>query len=539
MINKISKLEIRLNNLMTKGLELQKNGSFKDAISLFNQILSTNPRHYYARLNKGLTYILMNEPSLAAPILHKLHEEQPNKIDVLRLCGKSYWMLNQYDLAIKFLKRVINIDPDNYETWLDLTALFAANSQNSESLYFATHALSLKPNDARGHLNLGCALSAMGRLDEAYYCFETVLHIAPNEPSAYTNMAMVLEKRGDLDATLIQLDRALSLVTKGSEQEYNILYSKSYPLLAKGDLKNGWEMYANGFKPNTKLSRAPKRKFNVPLWHGQAIIGKKLLVWREQGLGDELMFSHILPETFSLCDNIIIECEPRLTSLFQRSFPECEVRAQEFDTLSGLPLNNDFDFQIPMGSLAQIFRPTIESFKRGKPYLLPNPDRVIEFNRRLKAYEKFKLVGICWRSGFLTADRSLHYAPLSSWGPIFDIENTVFINLQYGSSKNEIIQARELFNVNIIEWDDLDLRNDLEGVTALIANLDCVVSVGTAVAQLTGAVGKKLMLMTSRDWTLFGADYYPWFGNTQLFISDFNQSVEPLIPQVASSLRDL
>lgn len=537
MKNKNTKLEQRTHSLMVKGLDLQKKGQYAKAIKTFDQVLKEAPQHYYARLNKGLTYVFMNEPVNASPVLHKLHEEFPEKIDVLRLCGKTYWMLNQYELAIQFYKRVIQLDPGNFDSWLDLSALFAANAQNTEALYFATQALSLNPTEPRGHLNLGCALSVMGRVDDAHYCFETVLKLSPDNVPALINIAVVQEKRGEIDAALSSLDRALSLTPKDSEQEASIYYSKSYPLLSKGNLKEGWSMYAYGFKPNNKLSRGPKRKFNVPQWSGEAIDNKKLLIWREQGLGDELMFAHIIPETFALCGNVIIECEERLISLFQRSFPHCQVRKQHFDGLSGLASIHDFDYHIPMGSLAGLFRNDIASFHRGKPYLIPDPIHAEDFARRLAPYQNKKMVGICWRSGVVNADRSLHYVPLSSWQPIFDVQNTVFVNLQYGDCAQELQQAREVLGVEIIGWPDLDLRNDLEGVAALMANLDCVISVGTAVAQMAGALGNHLMLLTPRGWTLFGQNHYPWFGNTELFVAEANQSVEPLIPEIAKRLE--
>jgi hypothetical protein len=164
---------------------------------------------------------------------------------------------------------------------------------------------------------------------------------------------------------------------------------------------------------------------------------------------------------------------------------------------------------------------------------------VQDFATRLVPYKNKKIVGICWRSGVLTADRSLHYAPLSSWKPIFDTENTVFVNLQYGDCDQELQQARDVLGIDIVRWPDLDLRNDLEGLAALMKNLDVVVSVGTAVAQMAGALGNHLMLLTPRSWTLFGQNHYPWFGNTELFVAETNQSVEALIPKIAERLKTI
>ena len=530
-----------VNNIqleLARGLTLQRKGQLQEAIIIFEKLLKKDPRNYQGRIHLGLSYLLNEDPIPASKILHLLHEERPDDLDVLRLVANAYTKLGQFPLAIRFLKRVINLDPKDFETWLNLTSAAACSQQNTEALYFATQAISIRPTDPRAHLNLGGALSSAGRLEDALYCFETVLKLDPGSVAALSNCALIFDKRGDHDTALSYLNRCNTLVTSGSKQEDELFYKMSYPHLSKGNLKQGWAMYEYGFKPNNVLSRGPKRIFSAPKWNGQPIHGQKLLVWREQGLGDELMFFHTLPEVFTQCNDVIIECESRLVSLFERSFPNCLVRAQDFSTLTGASPHNDFDYHIPVGSLLQLFRNDISNFSRNKPYLKPAPDQVMNFSERLSTFKNKKLVGICWRSGSVSVERNIHYAPLSSWKPIFDIENVVFVNLQYGDCRSEIEEAKKALDIDIINWPDLDLRNDLEGVAALIANMDCVVSVGTAVAQMAGALGIPLKLLVSRDWVLLGQNQYPWFGNTELFASDILQPVEPLIPQVANQLQN-
>ena len=532
----INKSNIEITHL-ENGLTLQRNGKVAESISAFKKVLEKNPKNYLARLNLGLSYLLNNEPFPASKTLHLLHEERPEDIDVLRLCGNAYAKLGHFDIAIKFYKRVINLNKDDYETWLDLTYAAAAGQQNTEALYYATQAIALKPEDPRAHLNLGGALNGAGRLDDAMYCFETVLQLESNNISAMSNIALIHEKKGNHDAALDQLKKCTKLVNSGSQQEAELFYKMSYPLLYKGDLKNGWAMYEYGFAPNNSLSRGPKRKFNIPKWEGQPIHGKRLLVWREQGLGDELMFLHALPEAFNLCEDIIVECESRLASLFQRSFPNCTVRAQNFSPLSGYSEIEDFDYHIPAGSLMNIFRLNISDFSHGKNYLVPDPSRVSEFKQRLEPFKSKKLVGICWRSGNVSVERNIYYAPITSWVPVFETENVAFVNLQYGDCSQEVESIKQEFGIELLQWPDIDLRNDLESVAALIANLDCVVSVGTAVAQLTGAVGTPLLLLTSKDWSFLGQNYYPWFQNVDVCCSDFGQPIEPLIPEMAAKLE--
>lgn len=522
---------------LNKGIALQQIGKVSESIAIFKKIIEKTPSHYLARINLGLSHLLNNDPLEGSKVLHLLHEEKPDDADVLRLCGNAYTKLGQFELATKFYKRALNLNDKDYEVWLDLTNAAASNQKNTEALYYATQAISLNPKDPRAHLNLGGALNSVGRVKDALYCFETVLQLDPKNLSAMSNIALIYEKEGKHDAALAQLGECLKLAVPGSQQEAELRYKMSYPLLYKGDLKQAWSMYEHGFTPNNVLSRGPKRKFLAPKWEGQDIRGKKLLVWREQGLGDELMFFHTLPEVFAYCDAIIIESEPRLVSLFQRSFTNCEVRAQNYSPLTGRSPTEDFDYHIAVGSLLNLFRSDISDFGNCRPYLKPNPELIYEFGQRLQSFKPKKIIGICWRSGNVSTERNIYYAPLSSWLPIFDIENTVFVNLQYGDCAQELEELKAGFGVTVQTWSDLDLRDDLDSVAALIANLDCVVSVGTAVAQMTGAIGVPLLLLTSRDWSLLGQEKYPWFKNVDVCLSDFGQSVEPLIPELANKLR--
>ena len=520
------------------GIKYIQNGEFKKAINIFKSILELDPKNYYARLNLGITLLLNDDSLQASTVLHMLHEELPDDTNVLRLTGKAYYNIGNFNLAIKFYKRAINLNPEDFETWLDLTAAAGANQLETEALYYATQALSLNPADPRAHLNLGGTLSTTGRIDDALYCFETALKLDPNNIVAKSNCALIFEKKGAPDLALAYLRECLEMSPKGSQQEKEIFYKMSFSYLLKGNLKLGWEMYEYGFDINHTLSRGPKRKFNSPKWNGDSIKGRRLLVWREQGLGDEVMFFHTLPDVFTLCSEIIIECEDRLVSIFARSFPKCTVRNQNFNFSTGYADVEDYDYHISVGSLLNIFRKDIHSFTRAVPYLIPDPLRVIDFKHRLEPYKSKKLIGICWRSGKLSAERNIHYAPISSWKPVFDLKNTVFINLQYGDTEFERNEVNRLFGINILNWDDIDLRNDLESVCALISNLDCVASVGTAVAQITGALGIHLKLLVSRDWVLLGENKYPWFNNVELFSSNTLEPVEPLIQNLATSLNN-
>jgi len=356
--------------------------------------------------------------------------------------------MGNFALAIEFFKRAIAKKSDDFETWIEITKAAGANQQDIDAIYYATQAISLDPTKPIAHNNLGAAFMTIGKLNEALYCFETTLQLDPHNLMAKSNCSVIYEKRGDMEKAIATLENCLPLAEKGSIQEAEIKFKMSLPLLYLGNLKRGWEMYDEGFKPKNTRTRTPKRHFDVPQWQGEPIQDKRLLVWGEQGLGDELMFFRTLPEVFTHCNQITIECSQRLVSLFQRSFPNCHVRSHALDGSYFLkPIYSDFDYHIPVGSLMRLFRNDITDFKNVPPYINVDPVLNEKFKDRLSKFKPKKLVGICWRSGKLAEDRNLNYAPLSAWESIFSIENIQFVNLQYGDCSHELKQVQDFLGL--------------------------------------------------------------------------------------------
>lgn len=535
----LNDINVKKKNLanVERAITLQNKGMFRDAIAIYKEILRSDNSNYLAKINISLCYLNIHLFDKAAAVLHELHHEKPDDFQTLKFCGVAYAKMGVFDLAIKFLKRALANKPEDFETWIEITTAASANQQDIDAVYYATQAISLNPTSPIAHNNLGGALMAIGKLDEALYCFETALQLNPSNLMALGNTASIYEKKGDALRAIETLEKCLSQVRKDSIQESEIKFKLSFSHLYCGNLKLGWEMFDEGFKPKNSRTRTPKRHFDVPQWRGEPIQDKRLLVWGEQGLGDELMFFRALPDVFGHCKHITIECMSRLATLFQRSFPNCHVRERSVDDSVLLKsLYSDFDYHIPVGSLMRLFRNDISQFKKARPYVVVDPMLDAKFKQRLTEFKPKKLVGICWRSGKLAGDRNLNYAPISAWAPIFSVPNVQFINLQYGDCQTELDQVKEHFGVEVINWLDIDLKDDQESVAAIIKNLDIVVSAGTAVAQLAGAVGTHLKLFTPRSWTLLGQNEYPWANNVDLFISNPDQSVECLFPDIAQSL---
>jgi hypothetical protein len=239
---------------------------------------------------------------------------------------------------------------------------------------------------------------------------------------------------------------------------------------------------------------------------------------------------------------IIVETDERLIPLLSASFPECLFRGQKYDTYSHdkKPQIEDYDLQIPIGSLPGIFRKSIELFEDKNSYLFPNEKLKLEYRNKLKSvsFNNFK-IGICWRSGYLNPERNFEYTKLPDWGPIFSIKNVDFINLQYSECELEVLEAESLFDIKIIRWPELDLKNDFDSTGALMSNLDLVVTVGTAVNPLAAAIGVPVYLMAGQGWPNLGTGSYPWFSNVTCFFPKINGDVASCIHEVAVAIEQM
>jgi ADP-heptose:LPS heptosyltransferase len=199
--------------------------------------------------------------------------------------------------------------------------------------------------------------------------------------------------------------------------------------------------------------------------------------------------------------------------------------------------SQDFDVHIPVGSLLGLYRNNIEDLQKFKPYLHVDPDLVSDFSERLSPFKGKKLIGLCWRSGMLSANRNTHYLAIDELTPLLGQEDCIFVNLQYGDCEEELRRVELQLGINIVRWDDVDLKNDQESVAAIISCLDAVVSAGTAVAQMAIAVGQKTILFGIKDWVYLGQTNYPWSNDVRSFPPDFGKPLTTIVGKIVNEIK--
>ncbi|WP_090130119.1 lipopolysaccharide assembly protein LapB [Limnohabitans sp. Rim11] len=538
MINHSAKIKF---NKILKSIEnsLAQNKT-NQAIRYLLEAYKLEPQNYAVLNELGTCYSRIGNFRAALDYHLKAHELSKENPIILANIGIDLFKLEQFESSIDIFIEALRIDSKNLLALKGLISVYHSLGDNKNLCDASIKGITLSPSSFEFHLNLGLALIGLYRLEEAKYSLETALTLNPKCTEAKLNIALVYSNQGrHLEAIEIYENILNSNNQPHYDIEATIKYNLSYAYLTIGKIQEGWQLYDNGLSKSVPFyqRRRPNRSFSVPRWDGQEIGSGTLMIWGEQGLGDEILFMSLISDVLLKFKNVILECQPRLVSVAQRSFPNIKVRPYSFDE-NGNQLIFDYTYHVPIGSLNKHFRKSISDYGSKNSYLIPSQNNNHAFNELIQNNLDKLIIGICWRSGLITTERSTNYIPLSDWEAIFSIPNAVFINLQYGDCDEELTLAEENFNVKIHRWPDIDLKNDLETVFSLISQLTFVVTAATAVSPMTFSIGTPaLTFKPSLDWTNLGTTYFPFSKNMITFTPQKNEEFKSVLTHIANYIN--
>ena len=258
--------------------------------------------------------------------------------------------------------------------------------------------------------------------------------------------------------------------------------------LLMGDFKTGWQQYQWRWQCDDFPSE--NRPFPQPYWKGTSLWGKTILVWAEQGIGDEIMFAGMLNDLRQSNTNIMVECEHRLIPLFQRSFPNIQFFGRTNSPDPKL-LAPSIDYQISMGSLGQWLRPSVESFRQNNPYYLTAcSNKTTDLRSKYQQLANGKrLVGISWKSTHISQRRAKSKSTfLKHWIPVLSQPDCYFINLQYGDTEEELTRLELDAGLKIYQDLEIDPLVNLDDFAAQIAALDLVISTSNTTVHMLSLI---------------------------------------------------
>lgn len=338
----------------------------------------------------------------------------------------------------------------------------------------------------------------------------------PDNVDIQLRLSEVLAYQGLIDEALEPAEKAYELAPEDGYSAMHLggLYRCS------GEIAKSWALSERRFyyeRPNTR-DEMP----NMPQWTGESLKDGKLLIWREEGFGDEIRFASCLPDAIREvgAENVIWECSPRLYTLFVRAFPNIEVRMENLDH----PDHGGATFHLPMMSMAGRYRNDLSAFPASGQHLVSDENRVRAWRRRLSELSDRPKIGICWRSLNMSWRKRPQSNALKDWASILGDEKYTFINLQAGDCEDEIAQAREKFGCTIHTFEDLDVKNDAEETAALISALDAVVSCRCWIITFAGALGKPVFNYSGPyNNTVMDLPYDPWAPTTKTYYRRFGE----------------
>ncbi len=503
-------------------LLLQEAGRYEEAVASYRKALALRPA--FAAAHNNLANIFKVQGRLDEAMAHYGHAVRidPQLADALSNLGTALREAGRAEEAIGLLERAAELKPGSEAVHNNLGIAYFERNRFAEAVACYRKALALRPAFYEARNNLGNALSALGAGDAAIGCYREVIAQAPDYPDAHSNLGLILQERGEAAAAIACYERALALrpdhadainnmgyllQERGRRREAMALYARAleadpgnaragYNLglahLCELEFEPGWKLHELRYhtRPPIAVPRAfPVPPFSAADW-GRA---RRLAVWREQGVGDQLLYSTLAAELAARGQEFVLEADARLVAAFKRAHPQWNVVP---------PGDSDAAFaacdrHVALGSLPRLLRPSLESFA-AQPRALLGADaaRASAFRERL-ALAGARVAGISWRSfqpktrGYLQAKKS---APLEAFMGLSRRADLRLLDLQYGDTAAE----RDAFAARggqLARLADLDLFNDLDGVLAAIEACDLVVTTSNVTAHLAGVLGKRTLLV--------------------------------------------
>lgn len=356
--------------------------------------------------------------------------------------------------------------------------------------------------------NAGMCHQETWNLDDAERCFRKSLELEPGNQAAMANLALIAINRCQPEEALKWIGKA----GKVAALNWEALDNKALALLMKRDWKEGWECYraTAGYQ-----KQRPIKKYatpDEPDWNGEP---GNVVLYSTQGLGDEISFASCIPDAIQKA-SITLDCDPRLEGLFRRSFPEAKVYGTRFK--DEIPWSEQVDYSLAFDCLPQMFRNRTEDFP-GASYLKADPERRIQWNALLKSYGK-PAIGIAWTGGLATTGSKKRSLSLEDIAPILKSVDATWVALEYKDRTEDIREFEAKHGIKIHQWERAVSTMDYDDTAGLVAELDLVITVCTAVVHLSGALGKEcwcLVPSKPRWWYGISGDDVPWYRSVKLF----------------------
>ncbi len=520
-----------LHNLYS--VYLKKNNIAKSEIFI-KKLLKIDKNHYEAQRDLGFIEYTKNNINIAQNILEKIVNNNNNDPFALNVLGLVYLKNELIDKAKKLFDRAITVNPKYIDSYNNLGKTFFDLEDLDKAFNFFKKAYKINKKFSKTLINIGNYLSLRDKNLFAIRAYEKALSYDPKNTEIFSNISIAYARINDFDNAKKYYDEAIINNVVNPSLDLSLFYLYAY----KNQFDKAWNFFESRKGTSKFLSSKNKSIIEKTLNASkETIINKNVLIIREQGIGEEILFSSMYKELINLNDTIKIETDERLINIFERSF-ESNVFIPDGYYSKNKERLKSFDSIIFAGSLCSYFRKTKKDFLK-KSFLVDDHNKTMKIKDDPIFKNNDLKIGLSWKSA-VSVYGKLKSLNLSDFKPLIR-KNRQFINLQYGEVEEEI-KKTENKNFNIYSFEKINIFKDLDDLMSILKNLDIFVTVSNSTAHLAAAMGvKTLLICPKKSSTYFywsnQSNKTPWYKNVQIFKID--RSLKETLDDIDKVLNNL
>lgn len=488
--------------LAAHALVLRALGRHEEALAALDAAINARPEYFEAHFNRGNTLLTLRRSAAALAAFDRALALNAEDAGAWVRRGIALQELGREREALESYANAVELAPDDTEALRGKAAALQSLNRHEEALPLHEAAFRRR-RDATGALGAGNALQALGRYREALDAAEQALALQPEMPEALINRGNALRALGRHREALDSYARVIAYRPDDVGAHWNAGLTR----LTLGDFERGWPEYEWRLRG---LSDASGRALpEVPTWHGtEDLTGKTIVLYAEQGFGDAIQFVRYAPRVAARGARVRVACREPLERLF-RTVPGV-------DDVCTAEAAQPADYQAFLMSLPGAFATGMEDIPAEVPYVAADPARVEHWRARLAESGARRNVGLVWRGNPEHPAARSRDCPAALLPELLAAGDCAFFSLQLDEG------AADLGALAAAGRAPVDLAaelGDFHETGALIAALDLVISVDTAIAHLAGALGRPawVLLSFAADWRwLVDRDDSPWYPSLHL-----------------------
>ena len=547
--------EERVLGIVRDAVQLHQQGELAAALQLYDTALRLDPDQFDALNNRGVALRALGRPDAAVESLFHATRIAPGRSEGFYNLANALVQTARDDEACSAFEMARTLDPVSPSIWRNLAAVYARLGRRDDEIAAYRQLVALDPPNAEWWNNLGAALFARGKVEAARACTARAVALRPGFALALKNHGVVLAHLGayveaaavlgqavaaggDDAATLAALGQALvqasdavgaaacferAIAVDPTNLDAQLGLARSAFL--RGDMASAWAAYSSRWRI---AGNTYPEHLDRPEWRGEPVVGKTILVWAEQGVGDTLQFVRYAPLLQARGARVILLVQPQVASVVETLPGVAQVLP------AGAPRPH-YDYHVPLLNLPPLLGGGLEQIPDPDGYLAVPPGVGLPSLPMLDT-DQFK-VGIVWAGNPSHKNDRNRSVALASFLRLCEIPRTAWFSLQVGASRDQLKSS----GADALIHDLAPALASYAETAAVLTRLDLVISVDTSVVHLAGALGRPVwcLLPFAPDWRWqLWRGTSPWYRSMRMFRQPQPGAWDEAFMAIGRELRD-